>query len=180
MNSRSEPAHPACWLVPSLLYQVVSEDSPVLGTVMDTADSKKPPPSSNRLTTVSEYPASGGSARVSGGNAILKKHRGQVRGLVLSAEADGQTSSSDDRARQRGGWGSGGEGAPAGRSWPVRLQAHGGPGPEPATAAPGSARFPARSGERPRGPQALAAPRFWQDSAGTTTALGPGVRGAPA
>lgn len=57
----------------------------------------------------------------------------------------------DRRAAQTTELGSGedggaaGRGAPAGRSWPVRLQAHGGPGPEPATAAPGSARFPTRS-----------------------------------
>ena len=52
------------------------------------------------------------------------------------------------------GGGEAGGGAPAGRGRPVRLQAHGGPGSEPATAAPGSARFLTRSaqgkGSKPR------------------------------
>lgn len=94
---------------------------------------------------MSKYPASDDLAHVSGGNTILKKYRGQVRGVVLSKEADGQT-----RAAQTTRPGAGRMGARRGRG-AGRAELACPPagsrraGPEPAAAAPGSARFPTRS-----------------------------------
>ena len=63
----------------------------------------------------------------------------QVRPLSLGG-GRGEGRRGEGRPGRRGG-------APAERSRPVRLQAHCGPGSEPATAAPGSARFLTRSAQ---------------------------------
>lgn len=88
----------------------------------------------------------------------------------------------DRRAAQRtsstrGRVGSGGEGAPAGGGLACPPAGSRRAGPEPAAPRPRLCSVPTRSVQgKASGPTGTGCARFWQDSAGTTTALGPGAR----